>query len=57
MACPHNEACLYWLPVIAMWEKRCPCGLNAYGVTLPDLYRVWGWKARVGETDGASRAR
>jgi hypothetical protein len=33
------------LPKIRMWERRCPCGLNAYGMTLPDPFRVWRAKA------------
>ena len=48
MACAHDEACLHWLPEIEMWERRCPCGLNAYGMTLPDLFRVWRRNAAAG---------
>lgn len=40
-ACRHNEACLRWTPELKMWERPCPCGLNAFGMMLPDLFRVW----------------
>ena len=56
MACPHNQAILHWIPDIKMWERRCPCGLNAYGMTLPDLFRVWRHNTeKAGRGSGRSR--
>lgn len=45
--CDHREA--HWLPldgIVGMWRYTCPCGLEAFGVSLADAKRVFGQKAR-----------
>lgn len=56
MPCTHNQACLRWLQEIGMWEKRCPCGFVAYGVTVADAFRVFRKKV-PGLRSGAARPR